>query len=447
MSLSCRFSSLRWSTYIAISVAISGILTVAVYLLALHSARTAASMVETTLAHLTANAEDWGNWDETYDFLTTMDAGYKERNLSVQGVKNIGVDGVIFVDLHRNVVFEQYYLPELATNAMAKAAFRQLLQPNSIVARALRERHGTRSVFAIGGVIYFAASAPILRSERTGEPRGAIIFVRQLPEDFFRILERDTEARISLRTDPASGSSTEPDTSEDFVRTVVELSPQNVLPEKIALQVLHPRAILREGRVTLQYTAGFLMVSIMVIGVLMAALIEQRVVRRALSIGTQLLTIRRAKDHTRRIELTGHDELNELSCSINGLLDEVEQRMSEIEASRDSIHSQAIVFATQVEKLTSHHASAQNRERDVSHLLLSFLGQLDLSISEAAQAVTKLREAELGPKAYQQLLRLNRCWEQVRAIMKEARTALDNHPAAGNSPKQSVVENSATGDP
>jgi methyl-accepting chemotaxis protein len=303
------------------------------------------------------------------------------------------------------------------------------------VERGLRERHGTRTVFAVGNVIYFASSAPILKSDRTGEPRGSIIFVRRLPEDFFRVLERDTGARISLLPNSPGGISQEADTSEEFARIVVDLSPENVMPEKIVLEVLQPRVVLREGKVTLQYTAAFLILSIVLIGILMAALIEQRVVRRALSIGTQLLTIRKAKDDSRRIVLTGQDELNDLARSINALLDEVDQRMREIEASRDSIHSQAIVFATQVEKLASLHASAQNRERDVSHLLLSFLGQLDLSISDAAQAVTKLREAELGPKAYQQLLRLNRSWEQVRGIMKEARTALDNRPNSNNPEK------------
>ncbi|KAF0197532.1 MAG: PAS/PAC sensor-containing diguanylate cyclase [Bacillota bacterium] len=62
------------------------------------SLASALSLMDYQLDHLMSLASDWAVWDETYDFMTTLDPVYTKQNLSVGTFSNLKLSLMAFVN-------------------------------------------------------------------------------------------------------------------------------------------------------------------------------------------------------------------------------------------------------------------------------------------------------------------------------------------------------------
>ncbi|WP_033018131.1 CHASE4 domain-containing protein, partial [Pseudoalteromonas sp. BSi20652] len=126
---------------------------------------------------------DYAVWDDTYDYMTSLDEEYLDSNYVDDTFVSLKIDGVIIYDMNYKQVYEHTY-DFIEGTTFDLPSFDLLAKPtNRSIHPYFKAQENTLSRFGFlrskHGPIMFASHA-IKHTDKTGEPIGAIVFIKKV---------------------------------------------------------------------------------------------------------------------------------------------------------------------------------------------------------------------------------------------------------------------------
>lgn len=146
------------------------------------------------LTGLAASAADWGNWDDTYQFMVDHNEDYLTANYTLEALQTLDLAVAMLVDTSGQVIFSKAYDAQTEREVPPPSA---LLQSDFLAALVTPPRSLTGLLSLPEGPLLFAAE-PILTSTRAGPPRGTLFFGRWLDDMVLARFELIAHSEITL---------------------------------------------------------------------------------------------------------------------------------------------------------------------------------------------------------------------------------------------------------
>jgi len=338
--------------------------------------------IATEFDSLSTIAQDYAEWDDTYEFAVDPESSYVQSNFVDTTFAYQHLNFMVLFDLDRNVIFQKGFdidadrpapIPETILSAFQGENARV---PTFVEQVPFRQEH--RGIIQADENLVMMVSRPILTSDARGPVRGTLAVGRQLDRDRLHVLENSTQLSLELVTLDAAAPATTPlqgdfqdafralkqngtntfiqalrrdetgalrvpQRADRIFRPLYFLSSDETL-EHIAgymllrdledrpvaiVRVDSPREIDRQGRVSVSYFT----LTLAIVGALFSALtlliVERLVISPVASLGKDVDRVGKLADLSIRIEQRGEDELTQLASAINNMLAALERAQAE----------------------------------------------------------------------------------------------------------------------
>jgi signal transduction histidine kinase len=312
------------------------------------------SPVQDEIAFLQRTSIDYAHWDDTYNYIRGLDPGYIEANVFNTVLLNYRLDFMMFVDADGEVVYslgldletnEPLPIPE---DLLALVSHNEAyIRPKDADGNLLKD--GYSGIVALPDTSVMLAVAPILPTDLSGEPGGALIWGRYIDDAVVSSWAEQTQLTIEV------GRVTEAANDEDFAQVLPVLLTTPITVQTrgedtidgytllrdidnqpaLILEVIMPRSVYQQGLNALSY----FLFSLVLLGVMSAAvialLLERGVLSRLASMNKQVNRIQQEGDMTLRVAMGGTDELSVLATNVNAMIESL-QAQEKIKQARDN---------------------------------------------------------------------------------------------------------------
>ncbi len=290
---------------------------------------------------LAVTANDWGHWDDTYNFLLGEFDDYITTNLEASAIANLQLNMMLFY----NNSGQLYY----AAGADIDSYDEENVSPILLEYLATQEflfSKPDHPVYLSGiintpeGPLLLAAN-PITPSTDDTNVAGTFIVARYLDTALIEELEETTS--LSLNIWP---SASEPIKSSSVLEAdnYLYIFPENVssitgttLLDDISgkpilgVDVIMPRDIYRQGRSTVSYVFISILVVGLICGTGLRILLDRFVLNRLSLLSMNLTDITKEGSLSSRVDMDGDDELKDLANNINYMLESLENKELEFQ--------------------------------------------------------------------------------------------------------------------
>lgn len=298
-------------------------------------------------------ARDWGAWDDTYFFVTGKNPGFIDANLNSDSFQNLELNILIITDAGGNPLYSTgYNFSSHSTSPVPLRILQELSDPTS----PLRDMSGEKPVegyVSLPEGPLLLAAYPVIHSDNSGPPVGMIIMGRYVDEPMIAGISTaqhiigfvpkpapsGTETRVTspVTTDfesPAGGDA--PVVVRPFNTTVVTGSThlKDIRGnDAFVLSVQMPRDIYQQGRSTILSFLLILISIALIVGIIVIWLTDTLVLSRLDSLNRDVDNLGRSGDLSKRLAITGDDEINHLAGSMNTTLDHLERTWKDLQKS------------------------------------------------------------------------------------------------------------------
>jgi two-component system, NtrC family, sensor kinase len=268
--------------------------------------------LEVSIDRLAVSALDWGNWSDTYQFVVDHNPGYVSANLTKIGLRQIGVNVFLVVDLNGNVVqarqidleSDQPLGLDLATRKVLPADFpwRANLREGRVAKGLLRTNLGT----------LLLAGSPILDGSGHGPSRGMVILGRLLSASVVSGIGAQAQAEVTLLApahDPLAERLVEDDAATRVYRSFNDIYGQPIM----TLRVDVAREVTRRGYAAARYAAAYLALAAVVVLILLIVALNRLILTPLAVVTRHAVAVGKEQDLTTRLDLTGKDEIGVLA--------------------------------------------------------------------------------------------------------------------------------------
>ncbi|TAF52444.1 MAG: response regulator [Oscillatoriales cyanobacterium] len=323
--------------------------------------------IATEFASLSTIAQDYAEWDDTYDFVEHPTQDYIQSNFVNTTFAYLHLNLMVLFDNAHRIVFAKGFDPNTGQPTPIPQEALEFFAPASGQSSPLTD-HNTlqdehEGIVSIGSELMLLVSRPIVTSDAHGPIRGTLAVGRYLdrtrlqtleestqlslklisiyepiPEDFARALtvlknsatssyiqalQRDEtgELRIPKRADrifrrPQLASA---DTPIEHIAGYTLIRDLDGQPAAL-IRVDSPREIDRQGRASVSYFTLTLAIVGALFSGLMLLIVERLVISPVAILSRDVERVGELADLTMRIEATGQDELAQLANAINNML-------------------------------------------------------------------------------------------------------------------------------
>lgn len=300
-----------------------------------------------SLESLNNSANDWSSWDDAYYYVSGDKPNFLNKTLVNDAFLKLNMDFILFANNNGKIVYAKAYNRTSQKEIQLPSNLDQTLINNGLM---LNKSINTSlsGIIIINGIPMIVVSNPILKSSGDGPSHGTLIMGRFLNPD---MLSRLSNSGI-VSVQPVNSTSASP----DFINAVSHLSNEtpvyvtNLSHDSIAgysilegvgsspdlvLKVELPRFINDDYE-----NAIFdLILSLIIMGLLAAMFItyylDRNVLYRLDKIMESITGIGKKTDLSKRVPVSGNDELADLSTSVNKMLGSLQESNSNLEKSEE----------------------------------------------------------------------------------------------------------------
>jgi diguanylate cyclase (GGDEF)-like protein len=200
------------------------------------------------LAKGLGNVNDWGHWNDTYDFIQTQNEEYIQNNLGEDTFENLDINFIILVNQDHQILFQQYYSFEEEEFIPFPADFGNM--DDRIALFGFVE--DTSSIMKIGENYYFVNSSGVTDSQKINPAAGIIVTGRAFDRSIIENIETVTGCQfcsISALEDNgtiSAGEATVEKTysdSKDFVCLSLAIINERQMQDSVQISLDMPRTI------------------------------------------------------------------------------------------------------------------------------------------------------------------------------------------------------------
>lgn len=162
--------------------------------------------LEDNAFELRSRVHDWGEWDDTWEYMEGQNPSYLADNLNPKSISALAVDLVVIIDTGGRMVFSRGVDPFFGEEVPVKPQILRAIERSKVweTFRALNSRQGI--MLAGDEPLLFAASR-ILKSDGDGQDAGTILFGRIVNAEFLKNAGTKLNASVSVkRWDEAEAS-------------------------------------------------------------------------------------------------------------------------------------------------------------------------------------------------------------------------------------------------
>jgi signal transduction histidine kinase len=303
---------------------------------------------------LFATTGDYSSWDDTYEFiLNPGDQAYRQENFVATSFANINVNGMLLFNAAGT----------LAAQAYSTGIDEGIDSVPQAIVDALRSRQGvlpqTESVKGRYGIIQvdskpvMFAARPILTNEYKGPARGTLIAFRTIDSIEVGKLSSIMTLPITIVSPAEVPQSPDSALLKAFIASGLRQRAVAVnsatlyscvwIPDadginSFILSYFSTREIFQAGVRASMYGIGWLILIVLVFSLIIFLLIERGVLSRFSYLRLAIATIKKNPDPSKRLPISGRDEVKDLTIDINLMLAAIEQAQQRAEKSEQQYH-------------------------------------------------------------------------------------------------------------
>lgn len=319
-------------------------------------------------------------WDDTYAFVEAPQQEYIDNNFYDDFLADNRLSLVLIVDSAGRTVFGKAFDQESHQPVLIPQRFQQLTSHDILL-------NHTAITSIITGVVslpnapMLISSRPIVTSQEHGPIRGTLIFGRYLDSRELEQLAAITHLNLTInRLDelrPAAATTPEliQVVNEQMIAVSTPLADLDQAAS-LRLRVQVPRNIYAQGLIGINSFLLSLLIAGLLFGGIMIWLLERFVLSRLAALQANVQHIGEQSDLSKRIEITGDDELAHLAGSINGMLVAIEQAQTERMQAEDALRE----LQLQEQTLRAKREFLSNVSHELRTPLTPMLGYLDLML-------------------------------------------------------------------
>jgi PAS domain S-box-containing protein len=294
------------------------------------------------LATMDRICRDSATWDKTYAFIENgdpefirSDIGFGRFSTLAQRRQNL----LLYVNASGRIVFgEGYDLTTLKEKPIPEG-LREHLHTGGVLLRHTSRENGAAGIVLLPEGPMMVASRPILTTQGQGPIRGSLLMGRYLDSAEIGSLSEKTHLALAVFQfqDPQLGRLVprEPSSLLNHGPVVVQLLNNDSIAgyallrdidakPALVLRITMPRDVYNQGRATVIYFVAFLLAGGLVAGILTLLLLEKAILSRVASLSSSVRAVGETGDLSRRVQLTGTDELGHLAGAVNRMLEALE---------------------------------------------------------------------------------------------------------------------------
>ena len=327
------------------------------------------------LTSLNRTVGDWAPWDDSYTFIEDVNAAYISNNLNYASLANLRINLLLYRHASGRLIFSTAIdLRQELERPIPPATEAFLLHEPLLTEHPATENNVTGIVLSPEGPLLLA-SQPIITSDHKGPIRGALIMGRYLNEDEIGWLTNITH--LSTTMYPV-GAVTAPPDVQHALTTLSKDAPVLIHPLSetmiagyalvndihgqpgLVFRIDFPRAIYQQGQTSIRYFLGYLLASGAVLGLIILWLLERVILSRLAGLNKGVNQIRTGQDLSRRVAVTGQDELASLATATNQMLAALQA--SEAELRQHQEHLEELVTERTRELTTANTLLREAKE-------------------------------------------------------------------------------------
>lgn len=294
--------------------------------------------------------DDWSAWDDAYTFINDGNKRFIESNLVPAQLASLKVNLVLFINNSGQQVFGTSFNITDKKFQPVPPDLQSDLAPNSLLIKHENINSQLNGILIINQKPMLITSKPILTSEGLGPIRGTLIFGRYLDQKNIQKLSKISRLPLTIQNYNDRQIPSDFQTARSFLsnKNKVWVQPLNqetmggyaLLKDiygqpALLLRVDIPRTSYQQAKVSQRY----LIVSLLLVGVVFCAvtllLLERLVLYRLINLSQDVKDIGNTGDLSRRILVSGKDELSSLSESINWMLATLEDLLKDLRSERE----------------------------------------------------------------------------------------------------------------
>lgn len=293
---------------------------------------------------LNNTANDWSSWDDAYDFVSGTNPSFINHSLINETFSRLNINLIIFTDSSGNIVYARAYDPQKSQDIPLPSNLSQEIKKDNITLS--NQDEDLSGVLILNGTPLILASKEVVKSSGEGPSRGTLIMGRYLVGE--EVTHLSDSAIVTI--EPFNGSNLPTDfqkaktylTSENQVY-VTNLNSSSMAgygilegitgEPALIVKIESPRFIYQNYQNALFY----LILSLIIVGLIAATFItyylDKNVLYRLDKITSSIVGIGKRNDLSGRVPELGDDELNDLSLSVNKMLQSLQESNFNLEKS------------------------------------------------------------------------------------------------------------------
>jgi len=355
------------------------------------------------LDRLSILAEDYGSWDDTYEYMNNHDEKYITTNFVKSTFEDLNLNLIMLVDTNAQVIFEKHR--HEAEFDSQSHNFYKYIEP------LFKNNSQVNGLVLLPEEIMLLATYPIITSEKKGPSRGTLVMAYFLDEGEIDRISNLAQLSITIdRTEQALPTRIQIIDKQNIVgiTTIKDVYNQSA----ISLRILMPRTIFKQGLSSLSYLSIFVFSFAIISAGLVLWLFERLVLARL------ALLSQEAENANCNLTVQGNDELDQLATKINKMF-------AELQAS----NAKTLQLLDDNQFLTSRSLAMQEDERrELSRELHDEFGQCLTAIQADAENIVELIQqdetqlkAKIIPSANAIIDTSGHVYDVVHSLMQQLR--------------------------
>ena len=268
------------------------------------------------LERLSILADDYGSWDDTYEYMHNHNKEYINTNMVDSTFENLNLNLIMLLDLNGKIIFEKH--------RHGKKFDSKPFELNEHIDPIIKNIPKLRSLVLLPDEIMLLATYPIITSEKKGPSRGTFIMGYFLDQTEIDRISNLAQLSITVqRLDKPPSIEIDQRIQIIDKHNISGLTTIKDIYNKpaILLKLTMPRNIFQQGLSSLGYVSIFVLSFAIISASLILWLFERLVLSRLAFLSEEMENI----SVNSKLTVQGDDELDQLAMTINKMITELQE--------------------------------------------------------------------------------------------------------------------------
>ena len=290
------------------------------------------------LGVLSSVVGDWAPWDDTYEFVLTLDEDYLENNIDPYTLDNLGINAFLFYDVDGELVHESAY--DLDSGDPITIPDAEII-PELLACEFEGTSDDECSAFlsVSNGQLLMASALPVLTSDYEGPAAGLLVAVRYVDQATVDEISEGTD--LAVVATPAESGDIEPGEVVVEEKGPDEITGTTVIPGPDGSPVMEIEAgSERIARAAAEHAIGVFVLGLVAVfavtTIAIAVLMDRSILARVTSLGLQVRRVQ-TEGPSEPVSVPGSDELTVLASDVNDMVDALEESTQSLVEARDGL--------------------------------------------------------------------------------------------------------------